>query len=127
MSDLIRRGEALKALLKVPCKIDSDNYTWIRLSDAFGTIDEDVPSAEPEPKWIPVTEALPEEETDVLVTVHFDGHKVSTVDYLPPSDYVEIASHVDGLWSSLSDEYKIAWNKHHVVAWMETPEPWRGE
>ena len=55
MSDLIRRGDALKALLKVPCKIDSDNYTWIRLSDAFGTIDEDVPSAEPErPKgeWV---------------------------------------------------------------------------
>ena len=59
MSNLIRRGEALKALLKVPCKIDSDNYTWIRLSDAFGTIDEDVPSVELERKWIPVTEALP--------------------------------------------------------------------
>lgn len=57
MSDLIRRGDALKALLKVPCKIDSDNYAWIRLSDAFGTVDEDVPSAEPERKrgeWIPV-------------------------------------------------------------------------
>lgn len=55
MSDLIRREDALKALLKLPCKIDSDNYTWIRLSDAFGTIDEDVPSAEPERKkgrWI---------------------------------------------------------------------------
>ena len=78
------------------------------------------------PKWIPVTEALPEEEKDVLVSVHFDGHKSPTVD-LPPSDYVEIASHVDGIWSSLSDEYKVAWKKHHVVAWMETPEPWRGE
>lgn len=55
MSDLIRREDALKALLKLPCKIDSDNYTWIRLSDAFGTIDEDVPSAEPERtkgRWI---------------------------------------------------------------------------
>ena len=55
MSDLISRGEALKALLKVPCKIDSDKYAWIRLSDAFGTVDEDVPSAEPEHKkgeWV---------------------------------------------------------------------------
>ena len=55
MSDLIRREDALKALLKVPCKIDSDNYAWIRLSDAFGTVDENVPSAEPERKkgkWI---------------------------------------------------------------------------
>ena len=78
------------------------------------------------PKWIPVTEALPEEETDVLVSVHFEGHKSPTVN-LPPSDYVEIASHVDGLWSSLSDEYKVAWKKHHVVAWAKLPEPWRGE
>lgn len=82
--------------------------------------------AESERKWIPVTEALPEEETDVLVTVHFDGHKSPTVD-LPPSDYVEIASHVDGLWSSLSDEYKVVWKKHHVVAWMPVIEPYRGE
>lgn len=85
-----------------------------------------LPSVEPEQKWIPVTERLPEEETDVLVSVHFDGHKSPTVD-LPPSDYVEIASHVDGFWSSLSDEYKVAWKKHHVVAWMPTPEPYRGE
>lgn len=85
-----------------------------------------LPSAEPERKWIPVTEALPDEEKDVLVSVHFEGHKSPTVD-LPPSDYVEIASHVDGLWSSLSDEYKVAWKKHHVVAWMPTPEPYRGE
>lgn len=83
--------------------------------------------AESERKWIPVTEALPDEEKDVLVSVHFDGHKCSTVDLLPPSDYVEIASHVDGVWSSLSDEYKVAWKKHHVVAWMPLPEPWRGE
>ena len=58
MSDLIRREDALKALLKVPCKIDSDNYAWIRLSDAFGTVDEDVPSAEPERKkgkWVKVS------------------------------------------------------------------------
>lgn len=82
--------------------------------------------AESERKWIPVTEALPEEEKDVLVSVHFEGFKGKTVD-LPPSDYVEIASHVDGVWSSLSDEYKAVEVNHHVVAWMETPEPWRGE
>ena len=55
MSDLIRREDALKALLKLTCKIDSDNYAWIRLSDAFGTVDDDVPSAEPERKkgeWV---------------------------------------------------------------------------
>lgn len=82
--------------------------------------------AESERKWIPVTEALPEEEKDVLVSVHFEGFKGKTVD-LPPSDYVEIASHVDGVWSSLSDEYKAIEVNHHVVAWAKLPEPWKGE
>lgn len=85
-----------------------------------------LPSAEPEQKWIPVTEALPDEETDVLVSVHFEGFKGKTVN-LPPSDYVEIASHIEGVWSSPSDEYKAVEVNHHVIAWMPLPEPWRGE
>ena len=109
MSDLIRREDVLALLDSI--------YT---------EIENHFPSEESERKWIPVTEALPDKEKDVLVSVHFDGHKSPTVD-LPPSDYVEIASHVDGVWSSLSDEYKVAWKKHHVVAWMPTPEPYRGE
>ena len=64
MSDLIRRGDALKALLKVPCKIDSDNYAWIRLSDAFGTVDENVPSAEQERKTFHVIDKTTGKEAD---------------------------------------------------------------
>lgn len=132
MSDLISRKEAIDALKKYE-ELESNNFTdtspisMMTSATIANCIKEivNLPSAEPERKWIPVTERLPEEETDVLVSVHFDGHKGPTVD-LPSSDYVEIASHVDGIWSSLSDEYKIAWNKHHVVAWMPTPEPWKG-
>lgn len=139
MSDLIDRNDAVEAIefekvYMTAYRCNSNGYVSEGnplkqynkgLDDAIKAVNN-LPSAEPERKWIPVTEALPEEETDVLVTVHFDGHKSPTVD-LPPSDYVEIASHVDGFWSSLSDEYKVAWSKHHVVAWMPTPEPYRGE
>lgn len=83
-------------------------------------------SAEPELKWIPVTEALPDEEKDVLVSVHFDGYKDEYTNY-PPSDYVEIASYIDGVWSSVYDEFKMMRRHHHIVAWMEEPKPWRGE
>lgn len=120
MSDLIDRDAVM---LRVREFIGNPTYNENMLVNDLNAL----PSTEPEPRWIPVTERLPEEETDVLVSVHFDGHKCSPVDYLPPSDYVEIASHVDGLWSSLSDEYKVAWKKHHVVAWMPTPNTWRGE
>lgn len=72
------------------------------------------------PKWIPVTEALPKEETEVLVTFHFDGYKDAYTN-LKPTDYVGIASQIDGEWAAYDDEY------NHVIAWLPLPEPWRGE
>lgn len=87
---------------------------------------ENAPTIEPEPKWTPVTEALPEEEKNVLATVHFDGFKNAYTN-IPPSDYVDIASQYEGYWSSPSDEYKVAESRHHVIAWKPLPEPWRGE
>ena len=83
-----------------------------------------------EPHWIPVEQALPEEETNVLVTVHFLGlkqtHRNGWNDHIKESYYVEVASHINGEWSSASDEYKIAPKRHKVIAWCELPEPFKG-
>ena len=95
------------------------------IMDAF---DEYVDSNEPH--WIPVTERLPEEETDVLVTVNFLGlkrtHRNGWNEHIKESFYVEVASHINGEWSSASDEYKIAKDRHKVLAWMPLPEPFKG-
>ena len=93
-----------------------------KIMDAF---DEYVESNEPH--WIPVEQALPEEETDVLVTVHFLGvkHQNGWNEYLQESYYVDIASHICGEWSSASDDYKIAPKRHKVIAWCELPEPYK--
>lgn len=84
-----------------------------------------------EPHWIPVTERLPEEDTEVLVTGYFMGLKAEIANgwnaHNNPSRYVEIASYNDGVWSSVSDEYKVALNRHKVLAWMPLPAPWKGE
>ena len=89
------------------------------------------PSAQPEQQWVLVKEKLPEEDKDVLVTVHFLGleqkHKSGWNDHIKPSYYVDIASHIDGEWSSASDEYKVARNRHIVIAWKELPDPYREE
>ena len=74
------------------------------------------------PKWTPVTEALPEEDEEVLVTVRFDGTKD-----VKPSVYVETASQISEKWVSYGDEYKVAPHKHHLIAWMPLPEPWKGK
>ena len=91
---------------------------------------EDAPTVQPEPHWIPVEQELPEEDTDVLVTVHFLGLKKTHPNgwngHIKESYYVEVASHICGEWSSASDDYKIARDRHKVIAWCELPEPYKG-
>lgn len=80
-------------------------------------------------RWIPVIEALPEDDTEVLVTVHFLGleikHKTGWNDHIKPNYYVDVATYFDGEWSSCSDEYKVAKDRHKVIAWMPMIEPYK--
>ena len=114
---LIRREDAANLMYKMLDDDYVDGYAYLEQLRSL-------PTAEPERRWIPVSEALPEEETDVLVSVHFEGYK-SKFTNLPQIDFVEIASHIEGAWSSPSDEYKAVEVNHHVVAWAKLPEPWR--
>ncbi len=118
MDDLIRRQDAIDAV-----------EDWF-----FNTTDlrqpEEVlrclPSAQ---QWIPCSERLPEEEEDVLVTRRFLGVKNCSKrwnDHIPPTTYVEVAQYFDGTWTALSDEYKIARNRHtDPIAWMPLPNPYK--
>lgn len=91
---------------------------------AFRETLEYMPSAEPEQRWIPCSEKLPEQDTEVLVTRRFLGIRHG----LPPKTYVETASLIGSVWTSMSDEYKIAPSKHtDPVAWMPLPDPYREE
>ena len=124
MSDLIRREDVINALVEKgqsSKRYKLGEFWELNLPEITDAIDA-IPSADPEQKWTPVTEALPEEDEEVLVTVRFDGTKD-----VKPSVYVETASQISGTWVSYGDEYKVALSKHHVIAWMPLPEPWRGE
>lgn len=105
---------------------DYSNYSY--LFEQVDTMPESKEDAELH--WIPVEQELPEEEKDVLVTVHFLGLKNSHPngwnEHIKESYYVDIASHICGEWSSASDEYKIAPKRHKVIAWCELPEPFKG-
>lgn len=106
MSDLISRQAALDAIQQRANKFDSVySAFWEGLIIAQDIVSK-IPSAYPEQRWIPVTEAIPEEGKWVLVTTNKGNMRVT---YLTDVNY----------WVYIGSE--------GVTAWMLLPEPWRSE
>ena len=86
----------------------SDNL--INVTDAMNVL-RDLPSAQPEQRWIPVTERLPEEGEIVLTQAKF-------------KDDVKMA-----VSSRIDYNYWTTWGTRdiNIIAWMPLPEPYKGE
>ena len=109
MSDLIRRQDAANLLYKMLVDDYVDGYVYLEQLRLL-------PSAEPERKWIPVTEALPINDVDVIVSVLDDSGDT-------PYRFTSVG------WCTPDGQYWVVDNEicHGVIAWMPLPEPYKGE
>ncbi len=103
-SDLISRKAAIEAMEK-----SEWGYLW-ECEQVINVV-KALPSAEPEQKWIPVTEGLPEKGIEVIVC-NADGD-MEICDGYPstkmPGEFI---------W------YTSGWYFGDVIAWMPLPEPY---
>ena len=106
MSDLISR-QALKKSIE---KLYRCDWKTVKETMNIAQVINDLPSAEPEPKWIPVTEGLPEDGERVLIT-HRGG--------------VSFGWYNGVYWERGASTYHRPLQT--VIAWMPLPEPYRGE
>ena len=121
MSDLIDRKTLLdkfNAMCEVCGKREKYNGVMCRacaLDDAIALV-EDISSAEPERKWTLVTEALPINDVNVIVSVLDDSGDT-------PYRFTSVG------WCTPDGQYWVVDNEMcpGVIAWKPLPKPWRGE
>ena len=85
---------------------------------------EALPSAQPEPQWIPCSEMEPKKSGRYLCTHSGTG--------IVSPDYYTTHEQAEELFADPEDEYLdleeyIGWTSKNVIAWMPLPEPYREE
>ena len=78
-------------------------------------------------RWIPVTEALPEEGCASVVAVIYRDNPLQDWECVVTAAYfVPINGKIDGMWVLLDDEKKIESKEIHITHWVPLPEAPKG-
>ena len=110
VEDLISRQGVLDYIDAMPSELTSDGRRMVRRITLTEYIADTLPSAQPEPQWIPVSERMPRDGTWNIFTdgknISVERYKADAFDHFFPN----------GRWFQLED----------VIAWMPLPEPYKG-
>jgi len=108
-SDLISRHEAIEVINhELRCGAVTDQCGLETAHDLI----EKLPPAQPEQRWIPCCERLPEESGYYIVTAHDGvGHRTTFVKYQKKAKSWDLTG-ARSYW--------------RVIAWMPLPEPYKG-
>ena len=130
MHDLISRQAAIDALCKAGC---GSGYCGISCDDVKAI--EQLPSAQPEQRWIPCSERLPEDIRPVIITWK-NADPASYYQYIVEKHYTGTACYKNGKWywySSTTEDMLAEYGRYdseefdeaiECIAWMPLPEPY---
>ena len=125
MSNLIDRQAAIDECY--PITVDGEVYEVVQIETLMG-----LPSAQPEPQWIPVSERLPEEHESMFAK-YYNTPKWNNCMWLKESDkmlvsvevpgneiIVDTAKMIDDKWF-----FGLSFVDKKVIAWMPLPEAYK--
>ena len=117
MSDLIKKKDVLalvKSYIEASAeRMENDGYYEAQF-EGFEELQDDLfnletfPSADRPQEWIPCSERLPKENTEVLMSLEWG---------------IDIGECRNGDWHS---EWINHYDDDNVLAWMPLPKPWKG-
>jgi len=136
MSDLISRQAAIEALSYCDFTKTYNDETALYKDSVIYEL-ENLPSAQPEQRWIPCGERLPEDTRPVIVTWKNTDPK-SYYQYIVGKHFTGTACYKNGKWywySSTTEDMLAEYGRYdseefdeaiECIAWMPLPEPYKG-
>ena len=128
MNDLISRAGVIDWYCKWECNSKYCGIPCREVEEMQG-----LPSAEP--RWIPVTERLPEIDTDVLISYRYkEGEGDTSHAYIDITSYGDLYFGGNPVHSAIDGNRIKHWrapfayfdSNYEVTAWMPLPQPWKG-
>ena len=120
MNDMISRQAAIDAFY---IQADDDGW-WTGMVQDMEELLKGLPSVQP--RWIPVTERLPDEDMETGAGIQYSADVLITVyNSMDDETIIDYGHTIDGEWISDTTDCHIP-NWWTVTAWMPLPEAYKG-
>jgi len=101
-----------------------------RMGDFLKFVEDELAQLPSAPRWIPVTERLPEEDIDVLISYRYkEGEGDTSHTHIDITTYGQMyfGGNKVGDYKHWRPPFEYFESNYEVVAWMPLPKPWKGE